>query len=80
MKILLINPNRYRTPPVPPLGLEYLSDALKKTRHTCRILDLCFEENAIEAIESAVRDFNPDTAGLTIRNIDTVLFENNIFF
>lgn len=80
MKILLINTNRYRTPPVPPLGLEYLSDALKYTRHQCRILDLCFEENAIDAIEDSVRDFSPDVAGLTIRNIDTVLFENNIFF
>jgi len=25
MKILLINPNRYTEPPVPPLGLEYLA-------------------------------------------------------
>ncbi|MDP2981801.1 MAG: cobalamin-dependent protein [Candidatus Latescibacter sp.] len=80
MKILLINTNRYRTPPVPPLGLEYLSDALRYTRHRCQILDLCFAEDPVEALKNAIRDFIPDIAGLTIRNIDTVLFENNIFF
>jgi radical SAM superfamily enzyme YgiQ (UPF0313 family) len=80
VKILLINPNRYHTPPVPPLGLEYLFDALRYTRHQCEILDLCFEEYPVEAIKGAIRDFSPDIAGLTIRNIDTVLFENNLFF
>jgi tryptophan 2-C-methyltransferase len=80
VKILLINANRYRTPPVPPLGLEYLSDALKRTRHQCSILDLCFEENPVTVIENSIREFSPDAAGISIRNIDTVLFENNVFF
>jgi radical SAM superfamily enzyme YgiQ (UPF0313 family) len=80
MKILLINPNRYRTPPVPPLGLEYLASALARTRHECRILDLCFSDNPEAEIEAAVREFRPDVAGITVRNIDTVLFQNNIFF
>ena len=30
MKILLVNPNRYRTPPVPPLALEYLKNRVIK--------------------------------------------------
>ncbi|MHB9027290.1 MAG: B12-binding domain-containing radical SAM protein [Candidatus Latescibacterota bacterium] len=80
MKILLINPNRYRTPPVPPLGLEYLAGALARTRHECRILDLCFLDDPAAKIEAAVRDFRPDIAGITVRNIDTVLYQNNIFF
>lgn len=80
MKILLINPNRYRTPPVPPLGLEYLASALARTGHEYRILDLCFAEAPAADIEAAIRDFQPDVAGMTVRNIDTVLFQNNIFF
>ena len=28
MRVLLINPNRYSNPPVPPIGLEYLSASL----------------------------------------------------
>ena len=80
MKILLINPNRYRTPPVPPLGLEYLENALRETRHECRILDLCFSDNPLLALEEEINDFNPDVAGMTVRNIDTVLFHNNVFF
>ncbi|MBN1294345.1 MAG: cobalamin-dependent protein [Candidatus Latescibacteria bacterium] len=80
MKILLINPNRYRNPPVPPLALEYLAGALEDTHHECRILDLCFAENPTVEIDAAVQAFGPDIAGFTIRNIDTVIYNNNIFF
>ena len=80
MKILLINPNRYRTPPVPPLGLEYLENALRETHHECRILDLCFSDDPLLALEEGINSFNPDIAGVTVRNIDTVLFHNNAFF
>ena len=72
MKILLVNPN--------PLGLEYLSCALQASSHQCRILDLCFAEDPAQLLEEAVTDFKPQIAGLSIRNIDTALFHNNIFF
>ncbi len=80
MKILLINPNRYRRPPVPPLSLEYLDNALRHTVHDCEICDLCFQDEPVSALETALDSFQPDIAALTIRNIDTVLYENNIFF
>ena len=80
MKILLINPNRYRNPPVPPLALEYLAGALVSTSHQCRIVDLCFADDPIGEIDRAVHSFGPQVAGVTIRNIDTVIYENNIFF
>jgi len=80
MKILLINPNRYHTPPVPPLALEYLENAIRLSEHECRICDLCFEDDPAHALDTAIDEFTPDIAGLSIRNIDTVLFENNIFF
>jgi hypothetical protein len=34
MKVLLTNPNRYKSPPVPPLGLEYISGPLEDKGHT----------------------------------------------
>ena len=80
MKILLINPNRYRTPPVPPLGLEYLENALMNTQHECRICDLCFSADPLTVLESEVARFAPDVAGVTVRNIDTVIASNNVFF
>ncbi|MFC1693554.1 B12-binding domain-containing radical SAM protein [Candidatus Latescibacterota bacterium] len=80
MKLLLINPNRYRTPPAPPLGLEYLENALRDSPHECRILDLCFEDNPSAALDDAINGFTPDIAGMSIRNIDTVICHNNLFF
>lgn len=80
MKLLLVNPNRYRTPPVPPLALEYLSGALAGTHHECMVLDLCFADDPAAALDSALDDFRPDIAGFTIRNIDTVIYYNNVFF
>ena len=80
MKLLLINPNQYRTPPVPPLALEYLAGSLEGSPHDCRIIDLCFADNPVEEIDREIRAFQPDIAGFTIRNIDTVIYHNNVFF
>lgn len=80
MKLLLINPNRYRTPPVPPLALEYLESALSSSHHDCRILDLCFTENPLAALKEEITAYEPDIAGVTVRNIDTVIYQNNVFF
>lgn len=80
MKLLLINPNRYRTPPVIPIGLEYIASAARNSLHTCRILDLCFSEDPIADINHTLNKYKPEAVGITIRNIDTVLFDNNVFF
>jgi radical SAM superfamily enzyme YgiQ (UPF0313 family) len=78
--ILMINPNRYRTPPVIPVGLEYVAASLKDAGFDVHVLDLCFEEDPEAAVHRAARGLNPVLAGITIRNIDSALFDNNIFF
>jgi anaerobic magnesium-protoporphyrin IX monomethyl ester cyclase len=80
MRVLLINPNRYASPPVPPIGLEYLLSSLVAQGHEARILDLCFSEDLYEDIDHYVRSFQPDIAGVTVRNVDTVLYHTNEFF
>ena len=80
MKILLVNPNQYRTPPVPPLSLEYLNSALSNTDHQSSILDLCFEKEPLKKLEKTIQSFKPDIVGITIRNIDLGTYLNNIFF
>ena len=80
MRILLINPNRYRTPPVPPIGLEYLNCALKDAGHESRILDLCFAAAPEDELAAELESFQPRAAGLSIRNIDTAICRNNVFF
>jgi len=80
MKVLLINPNRYKSPPVPPLGLEYISGPLEDKGHTVEIADLCFSENLHKDLDDAIGSFSPDIAGITVRNVDTVLYHTNEFF
>jgi radical SAM superfamily enzyme YgiQ (UPF0313 family) len=82
MRVLLINPNRYRCPPVLPLGLEYLLSSLRAHGHDAKVLDLCFIdplERALSEVEGALVD-RYDLVGVSIRNVDTVLFQNNEFF
>jgi hypothetical protein len=80
MKVLLINPNRYKSPPVPPLGLEYIAASLEEKGHDAELLDLCFSGNIHEEIDRSIRSFGPDIAGITVRNVDSVLFHTNEFF
>lgn len=80
MRVLLVNPNRYKSPPVPPIGLEYVAASLAGNGHRAEILDLCFSEDPYEDIDHAVISFKPDVAGLTLRNVDSVLYHTNEFF
>jgi radical SAM superfamily enzyme YgiQ (UPF0313 family) len=80
MNILLINPNRFKSPPVPPVGLEYIAGSLENGGHKVRILDLCFSENVRRELDDAVRNFRPELAGLTVRNVDSVLHPGNEFY
>lgn len=80
MKVLLINPNRYKSPPVPPIGLEYISASLEERGHAVEILDICFSEDFLEDTSNAVKSFRPDIVGITVRNVDTVLYHTNEFF
>ena len=80
MKILLINPNSYKSPPVPPIGLEYISASLEGRGHSAEIIDLCFSDAFQEDIDRAVISFKPDIVGITVRNVDTVLYHTNEFF
>jgi len=79
-KILLINPNTYKAPPVLPVGLEYLISALKKHNHKCDILDLTFSKKPLEKLKNKLENKTYDIIGFSIRNIDTCLFFNNEFF
>lgn len=77
MRILLISPNTEMLPdPVFPLGLAFLSGAMKRSPHQHHILDLCFAEDYGEALDHAVAEFQPQTIGLSLRNVDNVAYPN----
>lgn len=69
MKILLISANTLKVPYlVYPLGLDYIAGALD-SRHQVKIADMN-EFASTSELGALVRDFSPDCAGISIRNID----------
>ena len=71
MKILLINSNRFKHPwPVIPFGLCSVAACLRGAGHEIKVLDLCFSKSPDRAIAAAVRNFEPQLMGISIRNID----------
>ena len=76
MKVLLVATNqadrfmdRMVVRPVP-IGLAYLAASVDEERHTLRVLDLMFAEDAVAEVADAVSEFEPDLIGLSIRNLD----------
>ena len=85
MKILLIATNQTDrfmdsmvVRPVP-IGLAYLAASVDESRHELRVLDLMFSEDAPCDVEGAVRDFEPDLVGLSIRNLDNQSSQNSVW-
>ena len=76
MKILLIATNRHhrlmsRMEARPlPIGLAYVAGHLDLNRHSLKVLDLMFSTDYLADTERAVREFQPNLIGLSIRNLD----------
>nr|HPO10596.1 cobalamin-dependent protein [bacterium] len=68
MKILLVNPNLMK-PPVTPVALDYLGQALEQAGFDVELLDLSFADDPVAAIEQSVTD-NEDLVAVTVRNTD----------
>ncbi|KKN18223.1 hypothetical protein LCGC14_0957990, partial [marine sediment metagenome] len=80
LNILLVNPNRFQSPPVIPIGLEYIVTALEKHNHNVEIFDLCFSDTPEKDLVKILNGKLFDLVGFTIRNIDSAIFFNNEFF
>lgn len=80
MNVALVNTNRYLSPPVVPIGLEYLVAPLEEAGHTPSILDLSFSEDPPGDITTFLNSSRPDIIGFSVRNIDTSIFGNDVFF
>ena len=75
-QVALVNPNRLQ-PGVAPVAIEYLASELERKGAEVRILDLCHARKPKDATRAFFRDADADLIGVTIRNLDDVVF--NIF-
>ena len=71
--ILLINTNVSR-PPVSPVGLEYVGEALIQAEVPVRLLDLSFKTDWRAALQSELGHDEPLAVGLSVRNTDDCSF------
>lgn len=80
MKVLLVNPNRYASPPVIPVGLEHLTGPLERAGHSVALCDLTFCDAPDTGLVRGIDEERPDVIGFTVRNVDTAMFGDNRFF
>ena len=69
MRIALINTNRI-IPPIAPIGLDYVAEAVQAAGYDVNILDLCWEEDWESAIQRFFEKNEYGLIGVTLRNID----------
>ena len=76
MKVLLVATNQADrfmdsmvVRPVP-IGLAYIAASVDEERHTLKVLDLMFADDAVAEVADAVSEFEPDLIGMSIRNLD----------
>ncbi|MBN1901758.1 radical SAM protein [Candidatus Sumerlaeota bacterium] len=78
MKIALVNTNRIK-PPIAPIGLEYVAEALSAAGYAPSILDLCFEDDWKASLEKFFDKSDFDLVGVTLRNTDDCSFNCQSF-
>ena len=77
-KVLLINTNIEKYPyPIPPLGICLLSSYLA-SHYDVKIYDGMFDEGS--SLQDLVQEFRPDYIGFSIRNVDDVVADKEIFY
>ncbi|MBP1623801.1 MAG: Radical domain protein, partial [Acidobacteria bacterium] len=80
MRVLLISGNREDVDiRVPPLGLAFVAAAIEAAGHEARLLDFLLEEDPRTAVVQAIRGFNPEAIGVSVRNIDDQRMRNTKF-
>ncbi len=69
MRVAFVNTNRMQ-PPIAPIGLDYLAEALNFSGHQVDLLDLCWEQDPPAAIERFFGRSEFGLVGVTLRNTD----------
>jgi radical SAM superfamily enzyme YgiQ (UPF0313 family) len=65
-------------PPVGPLGLELIADALDRRQIPCRVLDLAFERRPRAALDQALA-LRPPIVAFSVRNLDDCYYASQKF-
>lgn len=74
-RLLIISTSRALAPqPTVPIGAAWVAQALHLAGFSVQFLDLCFENDPLQAIADVLRAFKPEGIGLSVRNLDNCDF------
>jgi radical SAM superfamily enzyme YgiQ (UPF0313 family) len=74
MRVMLVYSNRARIlEPAPPIGLSYVATATRRAGHEVHFVDLMVSRNPIGELHHALKNFQPEVVGISVRNIDNVV-------
>ncbi len=73
MNIALVNTNTMR-PPIAPVGLDYVAEALDAAGHRVQILDLCWADDEGAAVAAFFERREVGLVGVTLRNTDDCIY------
>jgi radical SAM superfamily enzyme YgiQ (UPF0313 family) len=74
MRVMLVYSNRTRImEPAPPIGLSYVATATRQAGHQVRFVDLMVSRDPAAVLVEALREFQPEVVGFSIRNIDNII-------
>lgn len=79
MHVALVNTNRIK-PPIAPIGLEYVAEALNAVGQHVEVLDLCWADDWDSTIASFFDRTSFDLVGVTLRNTDDCVFTSRHSF
>ncbi len=79
MRVALINTNRIQ-PPIAPIGLDYVCEALAAADHEPLLLDLCWEDDWRCAIGEFFGRHDVGVVGLSLRNTDDCMYPSRASF
>ena len=69
MNVALVNTNRIK-PPIAPIGLDYVAEALNGAGHSVAVLDLCWNHERVSVIADFFDNKDFGLIGITLRNTD----------
>ena len=77
--LALVNTNRM-TPPIAPLGIEYVAGACRAAGVDVDVVDLCLAPDPEAELTRYFADHQPDLVGLSFRNVDDCFWPSGASF